>query len=101
MIQCYIRCYLTEVGILNEDKVDKEKAIEMNWAVSDDTLDDCIKEGNGNMTEIDAINNEMSQSLYRFLSIFHGLARSNPCEVAYFTTRCVMMRNILDTRTSN
>ncbi|XP_055313366.1 general odorant-binding protein 84a [Sitodiplosis mosellana] len=71
---CYIRCYLDAVGIIKDDELNREKANEMAWATSEDTLEECEKE----VTD-----------------------KTNPCEKAYFLTRCVMMRNIVDMRTSN
>lgn len=46
---CYIRCYLNEFGVLKEDILDKQRAIELHWASSDDTLDECVKEVNGQL----------------------------------------------------
>lgn len=41
---CFIRCYLNSVGILKEDELDREKAIEMNWSTSEEALDECYTE---------------------------------------------------------
>lgn len=45
--QCYIRCYLNAVGILKDDELNREKANEMAWATSEDTLEECEKEVTG------------------------------------------------------
>lgn len=43
--QCYIKCYLEKVGILLADaNLNRDRAIEMQWSTSDDSLDDCVKE---------------------------------------------------------
>lgn len=41
---CFIRCYLNNVGILKEDELDRDKAIEMEWSTSDEALDECYQE---------------------------------------------------------
>lgn len=41
---CFVRCYLNNVGILKEDELDRDKAIEMAWSTSEEALDDCNKE---------------------------------------------------------
>lgn len=41
---CFVRCYLNNVGILKEDELDRDKAVEMAWATSEEALDDCNKE---------------------------------------------------------
>lgn len=41
---CYIRCYLENVGILKDDELDRDKAMQMAWSSSDESLDECNKE---------------------------------------------------------
>ncbi|XP_031621349.1 general odorant-binding protein 84a [Contarinia nasturtii] len=71
---CYIRCYLDAVGILKDDELNLERANEMQWSTCEETIPECQKE---------------------------VADRTNPCEKAYFLTRCVMMRNIVDMRITN
>lgn len=49
-MQCYIRCYLDAVGIIKDDELNREKASEMQWATSEDTLDECQKDVTGIFT---------------------------------------------------
>lgn len=94
-MQCYIRCYLEGVGILKDDELNREKATEMAWASADDTLDECEKEVAG----------KFGISIIAACTCFNHAVlnseRTNPCEKAYFLTRCVMMRNIVDQRTAS
>ncbi|XP_053671865.1 general odorant-binding protein 84a [Anopheles nili] len=65
---CFIRCYLQALGILTEDdKVNKETALALNWASSGETVDECLDEMTG-----------------------------SSCEKAYYFTRCVMTRALVD-----
>uniref|UniRef100_A0A182P057 Uncharacterized protein n=1 Tax=Anopheles epiroticus TaxID=199890 RepID=A0A182P057_9DIPT len=65
---CFIRCYLKTLGILTEDdKVNKEVALGLNWATSGETVDECLDEMTG-----------------------------SACEQAYFFTRCIMTRALVD-----
>uniref|UniRef100_A0A182M1E0 Uncharacterized protein n=1 Tax=Anopheles culicifacies TaxID=139723 RepID=A0A182M1E0_9DIPT len=65
---CFIRCYLQTLGILTEDdKVNKETALALNWATSGETVDECLDEMTG-----------------------------TGCEKAYFFTRCIMTRALVD-----
>lgn len=45
--QCYIRCYLTQVGIIKDDLLNRDKAIELAFSTSDEALDECAQESNG------------------------------------------------------
>lgn len=91
-----MRCYLDAVGILKDDELNQEKAAEMAWATAEDTLDECVKEVAGKIKNW--ILSFHSHDLNQF--ILHS-ERTNPCEKAYFLTRCVMMRNIVDMRTGS
>ncbi|XP_035917841.1 general odorant-binding protein 84a-like [Anopheles stephensi] len=65
---CFIRCYLQTLGILTEDdKVNKETALALNWATSSETVDECLDEMTG-----------------------------SGCEKAYLFTRCIMTRALVD-----
>uniref|UniRef100_A0A182JWW8 Uncharacterized protein n=1 Tax=Anopheles christyi TaxID=43041 RepID=A0A182JWW8_9DIPT len=65
---CFIRCYLKTLGILtDDDKVNKDVALALNWATSGETVDECLDEMTG-----------------------------NACEPAYFFTRCIMTRALVD-----
>lgn len=40
--QCFVKCYLEKTGILNGDGyLIRERAIQLNWATSEETLDEC------------------------------------------------------------
>ncbi|XP_058120209.1 general odorant-binding protein 84a [Anopheles ziemanni] len=65
---CFMRCYLQTLGILTEDeKVNKETAMKLKWASSGETIDECLEEMTG-----------------------------SPCDKAYYLTRCVMTRALVD-----
>uniref|UniRef100_A0A182Q5A3 Uncharacterized protein n=1 Tax=Anopheles farauti TaxID=69004 RepID=A0A182Q5A3_9DIPT len=65
---CFMRCYMQALGLLTEDdKVNKEAVLALNWASSADTVDECLDEMNG-----------------------------STCEKAYFFTRCIMTRALVD-----
>lgn len=87
------------VGVIKDDELNREKAMELNWATSEDTYDECEKEVTGRFFFffmqnerffIDKLSNDIPHA-----------DRTNPCEKAYFMTRCVMMRNIVDMRTTS
>ncbi|XP_050071331.1 general odorant-binding protein 84a [Anopheles maculipalpis] len=70
---CFIRCYLQTLGILTEDdKVNKETALALNWATSSETVDECLDEMTG-----------------------------SGCEKAYLFTRCIMTRALVDGKSKN
>uniref|UniRef100_A0AAG5CZA6 Uncharacterized protein n=1 Tax=Anopheles atroparvus TaxID=41427 RepID=A0AAG5CZA6_ANOAO len=70
---CFIRCYLQTLGILTEEeKVNKDVALALNWASSSETVDECLDEMTG-----------------------------SPCEKAYYLTRCVMTRALVDGKSKN
>uniref|UniRef100_A0A182NRL8 Uncharacterized protein n=1 Tax=Anopheles dirus TaxID=7168 RepID=A0A182NRL8_9DIPT len=65
---CFIRCYMQALGILTEDdKINKEAVLAVNWANSGDTIDECLDEMTG-----------------------------STCEKAYFFTRCIMTRALVN-----
>ncbi|XP_055632687.1 general odorant-binding protein 84a [Toxorhynchites rutilus septentrionalis] len=67
---CFIRCFLLKNGILtDDDKVNKERALSIDWVKNGESIDDCLQEMTG-----------------------------NPCERAYFLTRCVTIRRLVDDR---
>lgn len=96
------------VGIIKDDELNREKANEMGWATSEDTLDECVKEVTGKWPhEICKAQTNFTNYFCLPFDIFGGCFyvmivsdRTNPCEKAYFLTRCVMMRNIVDMRTT-
>lgn len=47
-----MRCYLNNVGILKEDELDRDKAIQMAWSSSDEALDECNTEVAGTYFEL-------------------------------------------------
>ncbi|XP_052865430.1 general odorant-binding protein 84a [Anopheles cruzii] len=70
---CFIRCYLKALGILTEDdRVNKEQALALNWASGAETIDECLNEMTG-----------------------------TTCEKAYYLTRCVMTRALVDGRSKD
>lgn len=47
-----MRCFLTKIGVLKHDIIDRERADEINLAKNEDILDDCAKESRGKYTRI-------------------------------------------------
>ncbi len=42
---CYMKCYLENIGILQANsQVNKDLAIDMAWATSEETIDQCVNE---------------------------------------------------------
>lgn len=49
--QCYIKCYLEGVGILNADGiVQKDRAISMMWPNAAETIEECVEGQSGLFT---------------------------------------------------
>uniref|UniRef100_A0A336MTS1 CSON003928 protein n=1 Tax=Culicoides sonorensis TaxID=179676 RepID=A0A336MTS1_CULSO len=68
---CFIKCYLENVGIWSTNNtVNRERAIELQWADTNDDIDECLPEMMGD-TE---------------------------CEKAYYLTRCIVTRALVDGR---
>lgn len=42
-----MRCFLENIGVLKDDVLDHEKAMELAWAKDPETLDECEKEASG------------------------------------------------------
>lgn len=45
--KCYVHCYLENVGILKDDELDRDRAIEMKWSSTPEALDECANESSG------------------------------------------------------
>lgn len=72
--QCFIKCYLEAVGIWSANEtINRERAIELQWADTNDDIDECLPEMMGD-TE---------------------------CEKAYYLTRCIVTRALVDGRGHN
>ncbi|XP_053695515.1 general odorant-binding protein 84a [Sabethes cyaneus] len=70
---CFMRCFLQQRGILNEnDKINKEQAIATGWVQNGDTIDDCLQDMIG-----------------------------GTCERAYFLVRCVSTRRLVEGRSKD
>lgn len=69
--QCYVRCYLENVGILKNDELNRDRAIQMAWSTSDEALDECVIETSGNKEQSPLVR-------YCYLYFYNNIRRS--CE---------------------
>ncbi|XP_055542611.1 general odorant-binding protein 84a [Wyeomyia smithii] len=70
---CFMRCFLQQRAILNEDdKINKDQAVATGWVQNGDTIDECLQDMVG-----------------------------SPCERAYFLVRCVSTRHLVDGRSKD
>ncbi|XP_058450954.1 general odorant-binding protein 84a [Malaya genurostris] len=71
---CFMRCFLQKQGILTEDdKINKQLAISVGWVKNGDTIDECLPD----------------------------MAGDSECERAYFLTRCVSTRALVEGRSKD
>lgn len=61
---------MTQIGILNDDELNRDKAIELSWSTSDEALDECVQESNGSQTFLDILVADSFQSNFHAILCF-------------------------------
>lgn len=70
-LQCFLKCFLENIGIWSKNgTIDKERAVQLMWADTTDDIEECLPEMIGN----------------------------TDCEKAYYLTRCITTRALVDGR---